>query len=281
MKILITGAGGFVGHKIAEHFRRSHSIEALSRSELDITSPLAVGATSERLRPDLIMNCAVLGVDACEEDPAKAHAVNIEGPANLARVAERQGAAIVHFSTNYVFDGERNEGSYTADDEAKPINVYGRTKLEGERAVAAECARSFIVRTSWVFGGSKAGFFDRAIVALERYEPIEAVTDNWASVTLIDDLVERLDDIILAGRYGIYHAANSGVCSKYEFAVEAARLMSRDPDELVIPVKAAASLTTKRPRYTPMECRLSEEIGLAKMRNWRTAVASRLREILH
>src|SRR6266852_3864115 len=125
----------------------------LTHADLDIADRAAVRRKMADLRPDLIINCAVVGVDACEDDPKLAHAVNVEGPRNLAEVAP----AIVHFSTNYVFDGKEKK-FYAPDDEAKPINEYGRTKLTGERAVASACRKAFIVRSSWIFGPGKGSF---------------------------------------------------------------------------------------------------------------------------
>lgn len=277
MQILITGAGGFVGITLADHLRSRHSVDALSRADLDIADEPSVLETTARLEPQLIINCAVLGVEDCETDPEKAKAVNVDGAANLAKAAFAVGAEMVHFSTNYVFDGKRVSGSYTTDDEARPVNEYGQTKLEGELAVAAGCSRHFIVRTSWVFGGSKASFFDKAIRALRCGRPVEAIADNWASTTFVNDLVERIEEIVDRRRYGTYHVANSGICSKYEFSVEAAGLFGYDAAELVRPIRAGESgSAARRPRYTPMQCKLSGEIGLMPLRDWRSALRSYL-----
>ena len=275
MKILITGAGGFVGSRLAEHFSNRNEIVALRHCDLDISDRGRVLERTETECPDIIFNCAVLGIDACEADPAKALALNVEGPANLARAAKRVGAEIVHFSTNYVFDGERRDGFYTIDDDPRPVNEYGRTKLNGEQAVTAECDKSFIVRISWVFGGSRYSFFDKAISSLRRGHRVAAVADNWACVTFVGDLAERLSRIIEYGRYGTYHVVNSGICSKYEFAVEAARLLVKDC-EPVTPVKSTQSLSVARPRYTPMACKSSEQLGLEPLGNWKHALQAYL-----
>lgn len=272
MKILITGAGGFVGQKIAEQFGVGRETVALTRRDLDITDGSSVGDAVLRLAPDLIVNCAVLGLEASEADPDRAWAVNAIGPANLGRLAENAGAAVVHLSTNYVFGGDRGTGYYTIDDEPQPVNVYGETKWEGERALAAECSRHFIIRTSWVFGGSKASFFDNAIALLRAGEPVDAISDTWGSPTLVDDLVERVQAIVDRGKFGTYHTANFGVCSKYEFAVEASRVLGKD-SELVKPVFASQlGASVRRPEYTPIECKQSAEIGLPPLRDWESAL---------
>lgn len=278
MKVLITGAGGLVGGALAGKLESSATVVAARRSDLDISKKADVEHFVQSCRPDLIINCAVIGVDECEADPDKAQKINVDGPANLARSATKVGAAIVHLSTNYVFDGERDQGTYTIDDQPRPINVYGRTKYEGEQAVRAECRRSYIVRTSWVYGGSKPTFFNNAISALRRGVPVEAIEDNWASTTYVADLVERVSEIDSRRHYGIFHVVNEGICSKYEFAVEAARIIgmaAKDIEKLVIPVRASAiDSNAIRPRYSPMSCRLSAEMGMPPMRRWTDALSS-------
>jgi dTDP-4-dehydrorhamnose reductase len=282
MKVLITGARGLVGSHLTEHLSRLHEVLALGRTDLDITNAEQVSALIEERRPDLIINCAVLGVDECESDPDKAAAVNIMGPETLAKAASRIGVEIVHFSTNYVFDGERDSGYYTIDDEPNPINVYGQTKLAGERAVRAACERSYIVRTSWVFGKGKDSFLSTASDSLKGGRKISAITDMQASTTFVKDLVERVEEILNHKHYGVYHVVNSGTCSYYEFALEAAKIVGiseRPAIELIVPVSAVdVRPNAPRPRYTPMRCKVSEEIGLAPMRDWHGALAEYIRK---
>ena len=263
-----------VGSRLAAALAGSNEVIAAGHSELDITDVGSIRRFIDDHRPELIINCAVIGVDECETDPKKANAVNIEGPSNLAKEAKECGAAIVHFSTNYVFGGDRFEGFYTIDDdEPRPVNTYGRTKWLGEQAVISECERSFIIRTSWVYGGGKNGFFDNAIAALRERETVEGIDDNWASTTYIGDLVGRVIEIVERGRHGTYHVVNEGVCSKYEFAVEAAKALGANAD-LVIPVRSSETkFVAVRPRYTPMKCNLSDEVGVPPLRDWRRALS--------
>lgn len=285
MKVLITGAHGLVGSHLTEQLSHSREVLALGRTELDITNAEQVFALVEKEQPDLIINCAVLGVDECESDPEKANAVNVQGPSNLAQTAAEFGAEIVHFSTNYVFDGERETGYYTIDDEPKPINVYGRTKLEGERAVQAACERSFIVRTSWVFGKGKGSFLSSVADSLKAGRNVSAITDMWASTTYVSDLVERVEEIINRTHYNVYHVVNSGICSYYEYVLETAKILGTPGSlakELIKPIMASnAKRVAHRPRYSPMYCKISEEIGLAPMRYWKTALRSNLNEKMH
>ena len=282
MKILITGAAGLVGKALArEH--PGHEVLALRHADLDITDPDSIRRVVSDAAPDLVFNCAVIGVDDCERDPALARAVNVEGPANLARAATAAGATMVHFSTNYVFDGERPSlEPYTIEDAAAPINEYGRTKLGGEAAVVRECAQSFVIRTSWVFGKDKTSFLSTTPAALQRGETVRAISDTWASTTFVTDLVPRVREILERGVPGVYQVVNEGVCSYETFAHEAARICGLADDA----AKRLISVTTEkelqrlapRPRWTAMRCLLSERIALAPMRPWQEALAEYIRE---
>lgn len=260
---VITGATGLVGSAL---LRALPDARSLSHSQLDITD----GAAVSRLRADLIFNCAVIGVDDCERDPALARRVNVDGPAHLAEGTERSGAILVHFSSNYVFDGEARR-SYSVEDEPHPINVYGKTKLDGERVVAERCSRAIIVRTSWVYGPNKNNFLSTVATRLKRGEHVQAITDTWASCTYVDDLVERVMEIVEQRRFGTVHVANDGVCSYEIFAREAARLVEiRDPQ--INPIhEAAMKREAPRPAYTPMEC-------VPPLRPWQEALAAYLAE---
>lgn len=281
MKIIITGAGGFVGQELARVFAAHHQIISLTHKALDITDRETVRAYVNDKRPDVIINCAVLGVDVCEADPALAEAVNVAGPTLLAEAAAEIDAEIMHLSTNYVFDGDRELGAYyTTNDEALPINKYGETKLAGERAVLAGAPKSYVVRTSWVFGPGKDNFFRSAARSLVTQQPVRAVNDLWASVTYVSDLVARISDILALRRYGTYQVVNDGCCSHFDFAVELARQLNVDASTLVEGISdATAKRLARRPRNTPMRCLLSAELGLSPMRSWQVAAADFLRQL--
>lgn len=279
-RALITGAGGLVGSALATAY--GDGAVALRHRELDITDPRAVDAIVARLRPEVIFNCAVIGVDDCEADPALAERINVTGPARLAAAAERIGAAIVHFSSNYVFDGRRTDGlPYTIEDEAHPVNVYGATKLQGEHAVAAACSRAYIVRTSWVFGRGKVSFLSTAAGKLARGERLQAIGDTFASTTYVADLVERLLDLIRLRHYGTFHVVNDGACSYETFAREAARILGLGDEEAEALIESTSEASHRRPaprpRWTPMRCLLSERLGLVPLRPWQDALRDYVR----
>jgi len=278
MKVAIVGAGGLVGSEFARKLSPHHEVLCFTHSDLDITDSEAVNRVILNSRPELIINCAVLGVDACELNPSLARSVNVAGAENLAKAANAVAAEFVHLSSNYVFDGDRSRDStYTIKDEPLPINIYGQTKLAGERAVSGATERCFIIRTSWVFGAGKNNFFSTALRSLRAAQKVRAITDVWASATSVPDLVSRVMDIVALHHYSTYHVVNSGVCSYYEYALEAARLLRiPEPDltTLIQPVKLDdLLLRAQRPLYTPMSCTVSAEIGLAPLRDWRAALA--------
>lgn len=278
MKIAISGASGLVGSHLARHFARSHEVLALKHGDLDITDREAVNRLIPSAEPSLVINCAVNAVDDCERDPEKAQAINVEGPRNLAQAASRVGAEFIHLSTNYVFDGEEmGRSPYTIEDEPRPVNVYGKTKVAGEKAVREACSRSYIIRTSWVYGRGKESFLCIVHADLLGKNRVRAIADIWSSTTYVADLAHRIGEILATGRYGTYHVVNGGVCSYYEFALEAGRLVGLSKNQLEPLIEIVREDQMKRaaprPRYTPMRCLLSEKLGLPPMRDWRTALA--------
>src|SRR5260370_21543214 len=239
MRVVVTGASGLVGRALTAKYRAI----ALTHADLDIPDRDAVRRKISDLRPDLIINCAVVGVDACEDDRKLAKAVNVDGPRNLAEVAP----AIVHFSSNYVFEGVE-EKLYGVDDEAKPINEYGRTNLAGERAVAAACRNAFIIRSSWIFGPGKEAFISTVHRQLRAGRTVRAVSDIWASTTYVEDLVLRVVKVVERRAYGLHHIVNAGVCSNETFAREAARIVGA-PGHSVVAVSTRDAPLAPRSHY--------------------------------
>ena len=283
MKIAITGAGGLVGTHLARHLATHNQVLPLRHGDLDITDREAVRRLVFQERPALIMNCAVAGVDECERDPALAYAVNVSGPQALAEAAAEVSAEFLHFSTNYVFDGARErQSSYTTDDEPCPINVYGRTKLAGEMVVQQANSKSYIVRTSWVYGAGKESFLGTVHRHLLAGKRVQAITDVWASTTYVADLAARTEEILKRHHYATYHVVNGGVCSYAEFARQAARLVGVAGTEAnkLIEVVSEANMQrlARRPRYTPLRCLASEALGLAPLRDWQVALAAYVAE---
>ena len=255
MRIAVTGASGLVGSACVRHFGAT----GLTHRDLDITDAEAVQRVLGGV--DLVINCAVIGVDECERDPALARAVNVDGPANLARVAK----SILHFSSNYVFEGGE-EKFYSIDDEARPVNEYGRTKLQGEREVLRRNRNAYVIRSSWIFGKGKQSFISTAHRRLRAGEPVRAVADVWASTTYVGDLIASVAGIIEGRDFGVHHVVNAGVCSNETFALEAARIVGASP-HLVEPASTKSVHAAPRPRYTPL-------LASPPLRDWREALAA-------
>ncbi len=286
MRVLITGAAGLVGNHIAKRLAKDHSVIALNHSELDVADRTAVMRRIADAAPSLVINCAVVQVDDAEKDPAKAHAVNAEGPGFLAEAAARVGAEMIHFSTQYAFGGEPpGRAPYTIEDDLRPVNVYGKSKVAGEQAVRDACPKSFIVRTSWVYGDGKETFLCTVHRDLQAGKPVRVIDDIWSSTTYVEDLIARVLKIHAAGYYGTYHIVNEGVCSYYDFALEAGRVvgLKRDRLDALLEIVSEADMkrVAARPRYTPLRCLLSERLGLAPMRPWREALAAYIRSSLN
>lgn len=276
---MITGAAGLVGSHLAGRLASEHDVAALRHSDLDITDREAVHRTVADLEPAVIYNCAVLQVDESEQNPVKANAVNVRGPQYLAEAANEIGADMVQFSTQYAFEGESiGRAPYTVEDEPRPVNVYGKTKVAGERAVRDACARSYIVRTSWVYGSGKNSFLCVVHDDLKAGRKVRAIDDIWSSTTYVEDLIDRCQEILRSRRYGTYHLVDEGTCTYYEFALEAGRLagLAREQIDALIEITHERDMkrSAARPRYTPLRCLVSEEMGLPPMRDWRDALAA-------
>ena len=277
MKILLTGAAGLIGSHLVSRLSRDHEVVALKHPDLDITDRHAVNRIVMRVRPSLVINCAVMQVDESEQNPATAHGVNAEAPGFLAHAATSVDAETVQFSTQYAFSGEPpGRMAYTVADEPAPVNVYGATKVAGEFAVRQGCARSYIIRTSWVYGRGKNSFLCTVDRDLKSGRRVRAIDDIWSSTTYVADLIERCLEILAGGLHGTYHIVNEGVCSYYDFACEAGRLigLTREQVNAAIEIVHERDMerSAVRPRYTPLRCLLSEELGFASMRDWKSAL---------
>lgn len=260
-----------------EFARCMSDVLPLTHSDLDVADSEAVRELILRERPNLIINCSVLGVEACERNPRMAWSVNVFAAEKIAKIARLIDAEIIHLSTNYVFDGERKKDSlYTCLDNAIPLSVYGKTKLASEYVVSAATERRYIVRTAWVYGFSKKNFLSTVSDSLKSSQRIRAINNLWANPTYVRDLVSRVLEIVNRGHYGVYHVVNTGVCSYYEFALEAGHVLGiprSKLDKLIEPIEVQElRLCAKRPRYTPLDCLNSERLGLAPMRDWRSAL---------
>ncbi|MEE9219384.1 MAG: dTDP-4-dehydrorhamnose reductase [Acidobacteriota bacterium] len=222
---LILGGGGRLGRALESVLVSLHpTTVCATRAEIDITDYFGMLEQFERLQPSLVINCAALAdVDRCEIDPDLARHVNTEGAAHVARACAQSGARLIHLSTDQVFDGTKR-GPYTEDDPPAPLSRYGASKREGELRLLAELPRALVVRTSWLFGPGGGDFVERCINLARREGCIGGVIDQVACPTYTPDLAEALMRLARGSASGVLHFANTGTCTRFEFACRIAQL---------------------------------------------------------
>jgi dTDP-4-dehydrorhamnose reductase len=247
VRIAVTGAGGGLGRAFLAAAGAEHELHPFTRQELDVRSLDAVNEALAPIEPEAIMHFAAMtAVDACEEDPQRAAETNVNGSRNVAEAARRTGALIVAISTDYVFDGEKEE-PYDERDRPNPISVYGRTKYEGEQAVRAALTDLLIVRTAWIYGAGN-DFASRATRRLAAGEEVGAIVDQVGSPTHVAHLAQRLLPLVDSGIRGLVHLAGPEAVSWHDVLVRAKRLgelpgevVAQKADELDRPAKRPAN----------------------------------------
>jgi dTDP-4-dehydrorhamnose reductase len=222
MRLLVTGGAGMLGQAVAAVATRlGHDVIALSRADLDITDRDRVRRVLAAAEPRAVINCAAwTDVDGAEDAEDTATAVNGAGAGHVARAAAEAGARLVHVSTDYVFDGSKRT-PWVESDPVGPIGAYGRSKLAGEREVAAAGGDHAIVRTAWLFGAGGRNFVDTMLALGHDSDEVDVVADEVGSPTWSAHLAEALVEVAeRRGDHGIFHAAGAGACSWFELAVE-------------------------------------------------------------
>ncbi|WP_052573412.1 NAD(P)-dependent oxidoreductase [Haloferula sp. BvORR071] len=276
MRLAITGTTGRVGQALATHLRDRHELIELPRSLFDLAGPDLPAKLAE-LDFDMLLNPAGLtGLEHCEDDPALAERVNAAAPAEMADFCRREGKRLLHFSTDYVFDG-LEPGLKGEDSPVAPLSVYGRTKAAGERAVLD--AGGTVMRVSWVFGPEKPAFPDTVIDRALAGQEVAAVADKFSRPALTTDIAEWVGTVLEAGcPPGIFHACNGGPITSWHGMAEEiiACLRARTGLELPAPkpllLAEMAVFRAVRPRHTAMAItRLSALLG-HEPRDWREAL---------
>jgi dTDP-4-dehydrorhamnose reductase len=221
MKLLVTGAGGMLGQALVPCLEaRDHQVINLPKEKLDVTHFNQVLETVEEEKPDLIIHCAAYTkVDQAESEPGLAYLINGYGTENMVIASNRFNVPILYVSSDYVFDGEQKT-PYTTWDRTRPLSVYGKSKLAGEKAVQRHLTQFYIVRTSWLYGPNGKNFVDTIQTMAKERDTLRVVSDQIGTPTCTLSLSETIADLIPTGRWGIYHAADDGVTSWYEFARE-------------------------------------------------------------
>lgn len=221
MKILVTGATGQLGWDVVKELKkRNIECRGVGSKELDITDKEAVFAYIRGYRPDAVIHCAAYtAVDKAEDEPEQCRDVNVNGTAYIAEACREIDAKMVYISTDYVF-GDDGDSPHEVDDPVHPLNVYGRTKWEGEEAVRHTLKKYFIVRISWVFGEHGNNFVKTMLRLGQTHKEISVVADQFGAPTYTADLAPFLCDMAQTEKFGTYHVCNGGCCSWAELAEE-------------------------------------------------------------
>jgi dTDP-4-dehydrorhamnose reductase len=275
-RALITGGGGQLASDLEDCLSPVAQVSALSRGELDVTDDEAVARAIERCGPDTVFNCAAFhNVDACERDEGRAFAVNARAVKRLAERCAERGAKLVHVSTNYVFDGRREE-PYVEIDAPNPRSVYAISKLAGEHAALSYAPGALVVRTGGLYGmhgsASKGGnFVSRMVAAARQGGSIAMVADQRLNPTYTADLARAMIDAAGQDARGLIHLTNSDACSWYEFTEAILRLAAIDVPIEPVPTRRAPR-RAERPLNGALASSRADATGRRPLRPWRDAL---------
>ncbi|HYD57326.1 MAG TPA: dTDP-4-dehydrorhamnose reductase [Burkholderiales bacterium] len=273
-KTLVTGVTGQVGAALLRVLD-GHEVLAADRTALDLADPDSIVAALRSARPEVVLNpAAFTSVDGAEEQPQLAHAINAEAPGILAQEARRLGALLVHYSTDYVFDGSLRR-PYVESDVAHPLSVYGKSKLEGEARVRASGCRHAILRTSWVYGG-RTNFPMLIVEKAKKNEALRVVADQTGVPTWAADLARLTREVIRKDALGTWHASAGGEVTRYAYAVEVLRLAGIAASVEPIATSQFPS-PAQRPAYSALDSSaLERETGIPAIGPWRERLAAYL-----
>ena len=296
MKVFVTGVNGQLGHDcIIELNGRGHeavgsdiqendgSGESPSYRRLDITDRQAVMDTIKAVKPDVIIHCAAwTAVDAAEdeENQPKVYAINAGGTRNMAEAARAVDAGMIYISTDYVFDGQGERPWQPDDKNYAPLNVYGKSKLEGELAVSSLLEKYFIVRIAWVFGVNGKNFIKTMLNVGRTHDTVRVVTDQIGTPTYTHDLARLLVDMAETDKYGYYHATNEGgFISWYDFTCEIYRQAGMGTKIVPVTTKEYGLSKAARPFNSRLDKSKLAESGFKPLPEWKDALARYLKAI--
>ena len=279
MKILVTGYNGQLGYDVVKELNsRSVECRGVDREDFDITDrDETVGYICD-YAPDAVIHCAAYtAVDRAEDDEENCRKVNADGTENIAVACEKLRAKMLYVSTDYVYGGD-GEAPFETDSPTNPKNVYGVTKLEGEKAVMKYIDKFFIVRTSWVFGINGNNFVKTMLRLGDEKENLNVVCDQVGSPTYTPDLARLICDLIVTEKYGIYHGTNENFCSWAEFAEEIMKLGGKKT--VINPVPSSEYPTkAERPHNSRLSKKCLDEAGIKRLPTWQDALKRFLKEM--
>lgn len=287
-RIVLTGASGEIGWELQRTLSPLGEVVALDSTRFDLTNTVAIRQLMQGVAPAMIVNAAAYtAVDQAENEPARAHAVNAVAPGILAEEAEKLGALLVHFSTDYVFDGSGTE-PWREDDACAPLNVYGESKLAGERAIRASGCDHLIFRTSWVYGMRGSNFLNTMRRLMQEREMLNVVTDQMGAPTWCRDVAEATAQILgqisspawtetTLTPWGVYHLCNAGETSWFGFAEAIRAHCGQDASQTLARLQPVSSSDYPAAARRPLNSRLNNDkvartFGL-RLQGWRSALA--------
>jgi len=280
MKVAVIGANGQLGTDLCRVLTdQKVSIVPLTRREIDVSDSTQVDRVLGNLQADVVISTAAFHkVEECEKQPAQSFLVNAVGPRNLALACRKNNAVLVHFSTDYVFDGSERR-RYAESDLARPLNVYGVSKLAGEHMVRFTWERHFVIRTCGLYGvagsaGKGGNFVETMLKKAGEAAPVRVVNDQVLTPTFTGDLAETVSKLIRTEAYGLYHVSAEGECSWYQFAHKIFELAKLRVD--LKPVSSTEfSSPVQRPAYSVLSKQKLAQLGIA-MKTWQEGLASYL-----
>ncbi len=271
MRVLIVGCLGMLGTELMSQFSSGHQVLGMDKEELDITDLQQCITQVQGFRPEVIINAAALTqVDYCETHQEEAFLVNGEGAGNLAKAAASISSLLIHFSTDYIFDGFKKD-AYLEEDLPNPCNIYGKSKLRGEELVRQHCPNHLILRTSWLFGRNGSNFLRTIFNIAKQQQSVQVVNDQKGSPSYAKDLASKTLDLVGIGCKYTYHVTNTGSCTWYELAVKAVQWAGMT-DINIQPVSTAEfPRPAERPANSILANARLEREGLPLMRSWQEA----------
>lgn len=256
-----------------------HEVIPVTSADFDIADTAAARRAITGARPDIVIHTAAYtDVDGCERDPDSAYRINTVGTWNVASASAEAGATLVHISTDFVFDGEKN-APYTEFDSPNPLGVYGASKLAAEEMVRKACPRHYIVRSSWLFG-PHGKCFPKVILRLaETKRELTVVADQTGTPTYTPDLAKALIELLDIPLHGLYHITNTGSCSWHDLAKAVLKEAGKS-DIAVKPIKSEDwPSPTRRPKYSVLRNYVRELRGMAPLRPWQEALEDFMQEL--
>jgi dTDP-4-dehydrorhamnose reductase len=284
MKLLVIGSAGRLGAALMREYQGKFDVAGFNHAQLDLSNFDKIRKKLGETDFDVLINSAAFtNVDLCETQPDQAFRINAEAPRVLAEICGEKNAKLIHFSTDYVFDGEKR-APYTEEDEANPISIYGESKLAGEKNVLDAQNRHLVVRVSWVFGPDRPSFIDGMIKRAQENEKVGAIADKFSTPTYTHDIARMLPQFFDGdGEGGILHFANAGKCSWQEYAQWALDCCR----EFGVPMKAKTigpvklndmqDWIARRPVYSVLSTAKYAQLAGTPPRTWREAVADYIR----